>query len=283
VRSSQTGQEIRPDSGGRGPEGAKANLYPALAEVRIGCVKYLNAKPLIWTYPGPVRFDHPSGLARDIARDELDAALVPVFEGLRTPHYLLVEGAAVACDGPVYSVFLAYRGEISELKTVALDPASLTSMHLVQVILAEFYGVRPQYVPAGDDPSKMDGQLLIGNQAIDYRANLPTDVRILDLGEEWVRQTGLPFVFALWLLRPGLSDPEGVAREFRQLKMEGVKSIPEIVAADTCGTPELRQRYLTRHIRFEFGAQEKAGLERFRELLAKHGFIPAPTVPLQYV
>ena len=98
--------------------------YPALARLRIGCVKYLNARPLIDRYPGPVDFAHPSELATGMLEDRLDAALVPVFEGLRHNDYLLVDGVAIAADGPVYSVFLAYRGELSEIRTVSLDRTS---------------------------------------------------------------------------------------------------------------------------------------------------------------
>ena len=262
---------------------AGSGRYAALDSVRIGCVQYLNAKPLIWGYPGHIRLDHPSGLARDIARGEIDAALVPVFEALRDPHYLLVDGAAIACDGPVYSVFLAYRGELSKIRTVSLDPASLTSVHLLQVLLAEFHQLRPQYVRTQDISGETDAQLLIGNQAIEYRTVAPSDVRFLDLGEEWIRQTGLPFVFALWLLRRALPNPAAVADDFRSLKMEGLARVPEIVRAESIGTPEFRTAYLTRHIRFEFGHREKAGLDRFRQLLAVHGFIAPPGNPLEYV
>ena len=124
--------------------GRRVRSYPALASLRIGCVQYLNSKPLIYGYDGPVVFDHPSGLARDLAAGKLDVALVPTFEALRSPHYTLVEGVAIASDGPVYSVFLAHRKPLAEVRSVALDPASLTSVHLLQVLLCEYHGLRPQ-------------------------------------------------------------------------------------------------------------------------------------------
>ena len=94
--------------------------YAALRKLRIGCVKYLNSRPLICAYDGRVIFEHPSVLARMLAARELDAALVPTFETLRSPNYQLVDNAAIACDGPVYSVILAYRGELSEAQVIAL-------------------------------------------------------------------------------------------------------------------------------------------------------------------
>ena len=89
---------------------------PALAALRVGCVQYLNARPLIHGCDAPVVFDHPSGLARDLAAGALDVALVPVFEALRHPRYLLADGVAIASDGPVFSVFLAHRGPLAEAR-----------------------------------------------------------------------------------------------------------------------------------------------------------------------
>lgn len=254
----------------------------ALAGLRIGCVQYLNSKPLIYGYPGPVDFDHPSGLAKDLVAGKLDVALVPTFEALRHPHYSLVEGVSIACQGPVYSVFLAHRGPISEIRRIALDPASLTSVHLLQVLLREFHGLRPELLPISAFPGETDAALLIGNQAIDFREQDGGVHQILDLGEEWMRCTGLPFVFAPWLLRPGLENAQAVADDLRALREFGVAHVEDIVRAEP-RDPAFTRRYLSEHIRFKLGAPHKQGIDRFRELLAKHGFIDDVVTPLRYV
>jgi chorismate dehydratase len=255
--------------------------YPALRGLRIGCVQYLNSKPLIHGYDGPVIFDHPSGLARDLAAGRLDVALVPTFEALRSPHYLLAEGVGIACDGPVYSVFLAHRGPLAELRSVALDPASLTSVHLLKVLLREYHGLYPEWRDLSAFPPHADAALIIGNQAIDFRQHDKEGYEILDLGEEWKRCTGRPFVFAPWLLRPGLPHAEEVAADLRALKVYGVAHLEEIIRAEP-RDPAFTRRYLTQNIRFDLGEPERAGIEKFRELLAKHGFIPGQQAPLRY-
>jgi predicted solute-binding protein len=249
----------------------RVKRYPALARVRLGCVQYLNSKPLIYGCDAPVTFGHPSELARDLANGALDVALVPVFEALRSPGYLAADDVAIACDGPVFSVFLAHRGPLAEVRRVVLDPASLTSVNLLRVLLAEFHGSQPEVVAQGG--GRENAVLHIGNQAIDFRTRAAGDWQFLDLGAEWRRCTGLPFVFALWLIRPNLPDAAAVAEELRALKRDGLAHIPEIVRGDKEHAPELATRYLTEHIRFDCGHREKAGLERFRELLAKHGLI----------
>jgi predicted solute-binding protein len=256
--------------------------YPALAGLRIGCVQYLNSKPLIADYRGPVLFDHPSSLAAALKRGELDAALVPIFEALSGGRYVAADGVAIASDGPVYSVYLAYEGELKRVKSIALDPASLTSAHLVQVLLREFHGIQP-VCSASKDVNAADARLLIGNQAIEYRRTAPPGIRFLDLGEEWKRCTGLPFVYAVWLLRPELKDLAEIACEFRQLKTRGMKLINQIAGVEKAICPDLALRYLTEHIRFELGAREKHAIEEYRRLLCVHGFVPAGGEPLRYV
>ncbi len=256
--------------------------YPALDGLRIGCVQYLNSRPLIHGYTGPVVFDHPSGLARDLVAGKLDAALVPTFEALRHPHYTLAVGVAIASDGPVYSVFLAHRGPLAEVRRIALDPASLSSVHLLQVLLREFHGLRPELLEISAFPGEAAAALLIGNQAIDFRDHDREGYQILDLGEEWQRRTGLPFVFAPWLLRPGLPNAAAVADDLRALRQYGETQLDEIVRSEP-RQPAFTRRYLTEHIRFGLGGREKLGIARYRELLVKHGFITDATTPLRYV
>ena len=122
--------------------------------MRIGCVKYINARPLIHGWPGNVDFDHPSALCQRLANRELDVALVSSFEFLRNPIYRIVDDISISSDGPVYSVFLAHRGPLQDLRRVALDPASLTSVHLLQVLLREYHGVRPELCALAEFPAR---------------------------------------------------------------------------------------------------------------------------------
>ena len=166
----------------------------------IGSVSYLNARPLIYGIENQVKLDIPSALARDLREGKLDVALVPVVEYLAHPRYQIVPGIAIGSRGPVLSVYLASKKPISELQTVALDPASKTSNLLLQIVLAEFFGVVPNYI-FKDDPRFCDAQLFIGDRALLSRDRLFRDgYRLLDLGEVWNEKVGLPFVYAFWVL-----------------------------------------------------------------------------------
>jgi len=254
--------------------------WNCLKELRIGCVKYLNSQPLICAYDGPVIFEHPSALAADLASGNLDVALVPAFHALTNPDYVIVDDVAIACDGPVFSVVLAYEGDLKTVSKIEFDPASLSSAHLLRIMLAEFYGITPE-TGTGENTAK----LLIGNQAIEYREihAQESGCQFLDLGEEWKKQTGLPFVFAMWVMRKELPNAGAIASAFRALKTEGKKHIPEIVRENDLMVAAFRTRYLTEYIRFDMGGREKAGLMKYRELLFKYGHIENVDFSIQFI
>jgi chorismate dehydratase len=253
-----------------------------LKSVRLGCVKYLNARPLIRGWLGEVEFDHPSALCRRLGSGELDVALVSSFEFLRNPIYRIVDGVSISSDGPVYSVVVAYRGEFSQLEEIELDPASQTAANLLRCLVAEL-GLTTRLIASGSDKSGLPrARLIIGDQAINFRQKHGDAFQYWDLGEQWKKRTGLPFVFALWLIRPEVRDAESLSERLRELRAENLADITTIVSAAVAEaadknqalTHEFLDRYYNENLRFGFGACEKCGLETFANLCAKDGVLP---------
>ena len=236
---------------------------------RIGCVKYLNAHPLIQGWPGRVEFDHPSVLCRRLAAGELDIALVSSFEFLRNPIYRIVDNISISSDGEVYSVVVAHREEISQIDEIELDPASETSVNLLRYLL-EQRGLNPRLVTR---PQSEVSRLLIGDQAIRFRRDNP-GFQFWDLGQEWKQLVDLPFVYALWLVRPEVAEAKAVADRLRALRDENVGKIDKLIAQEKEFDAEFCRRYFTEHLRFTFGEREKEGLRTFADVCAKHGLIP---------
>jgi chorismate dehydratase len=253
-----------------------------LKSIRVGCVKYLNARPLIRGWPGNVEFDHPSDLCQRLAKGQLDVALVSSFEFLRNPIYRIVDDVSISSDGPVYSVVVAYRGAFSDIEEIELDPASKTAVNLLRCLLAEL-GLTPRL---SGDTSEGAGlpraRLIIGDQAITFRQNHAGEFQFWDLGEQWKKLTGLPFVYALWLIRPDVPDAKSIAQRLRGLRDENLADIQVIVSdavADAADkkqeiTQEFLDRYYNEHLRFGFGTQEKQGLQTFADLCSKHEVLP---------
>ena len=125
-------------------------------------------------------------------------------------------------------------------------------------------------------------RLIIGDQAITFRQNHADEFQFWDLGEQWKKLTGLPFVYALWLIRPEVPDAKSIAQRLRGLRDENLADIPVIVSdavADVADnkqqiTQEFLDRYYNEHLRFGFGTREKQGLQTFADLCSKHGVLP---------
>jgi chorismate dehydratase len=124
----------------------ESELEQSLAPFRVGSVRYLNAVPLTRGLEDEVVFATPSELAKMLQRNELDAALVSVTEVLFSDRYDVLDGTAIASLGEVKSVLLAHRKPIEEAREIFCDTASLTSVNLLRVLLAE-RGLKPEFKP----------------------------------------------------------------------------------------------------------------------------------------
>lgn len=242
-------------------------------------MQYLNSRPLIDAYDGKVVYDHPAALAGKLHAGELDVALCPSFELFAHPEsYYAIDGVAIVSKGAVYSVFLAYLGKIENLRRVALDRASLTSIHLARCLLERH---RPREIEWVDDPESADARVLIGNQAIRFRQSAGPEWSFLDFGEEWERMTGLPFVYALWLMREDTPGARQAADELRAIKRAGLVRLGTISQEGDDLDPGFCLEYLTRYIHFDLGAEEKGGLWEFGRTLQELGLAPrAPMRPI---
>jgi len=260
--------------------------------LRIGCVKYLNARPLIHGWSGAVDFDHPAALCRKLERGDLDVALVSSLEFLRRPIYRIVDGISISSRGPVYSVIVAHREELSAVRQIELDPASETSVALLGCLLAQ-RGLNPRLVlwhqqladePAADHRHATDAtaRLLIGDQAIRFRQK-HSDYRLWDLGEEWKNVINLPFVFALWLIRPEINNANEIADILRQLRDHNLENLDDLVSMQSEVSPASCRKYYREHLFFDFGEREKAGLREFHHHCLLNKVDVAPDLQLNLV
>ena len=249
--------------------------------LRVGCVKYLNARPLIHGWKEDVLLDHPSALCAQLAGNELDVALVSSFEFLRHPIYKIVDGISISSDGPIYSVVVAHRGQISDVKEIALDPAAATSGNLLRCLLGEL-NLQPRFVSRSTS-SPETARLLIGDQAIRFRQEHGNEFQFFDLGENWKNLVGLPFVYALWLVRPEVVDPKSVAGRLRSLRDKNLADLDALIAVEKEFDRFFCDRYYRQHLRFALGEREKKGLRAFYALCRKHELLPQHELALSLV
>ncbi len=244
-------------------------LEGSLQPFRVGSVPYLNAVPLTRGLEDEIQFLPPAELARRLQSKELDAALVSITEVLMNDGYDVLDGIAVAGLGEIKSVFLAHKAPLEQIERIWLDPDSLTSVNLLKVLLAE-KGLKPVFEVLEDHglaPQK-DAVLLIGNPAIEFLRAGHSHI-IWDLGAAWLEMTELPFVYAVWAMRRGVHTPE-LRRQLRSARDFGLDTLDHIIRSRTEYDLDFRKDYLGWHIHYHLGTDEKRGVARFAELLAKH-------------
>jgi len=253
-----------------------------MSRVRIGAVSFLNTRPLVHgldaSHPDyALSFDTPSNLADKLRQDELDVGLIPIVEHLRGVGDSYVPGIGIASDGPVRTVKLYSRVPLESLRDVAVDGRSRTSVAMLRILLAEQFGVYPDFYSHRPDLAEMlrthEAALLIGDLAFrDEGAPI-----IWDLGEGWRDLTGLPFVAAVWTLREGI-DPVRVGAWLGAALDSGLAHLDEI-AARAAGLQGLDAASILSYFRdtlhFRLGERDAAGIETFHKLCLRYNLIPS--------
>lgn len=252
-----------------------------MTQIRVGIVHYVNSRPLsrgLFASGREAGFDcvslPPAVIADRLAAGSLDVGLIPSVEVARIPGLTVLPGLAIAATHEVRSVLLVSKVPVAEIRSVALDENSRTSAALVRMILEDRYGLRPAFLQAGAHLDSMlagaDAALIIGDPALSVARERYV---VLDLAGEWLEMTGLPFVFAVWAVRPGVAV-EGLIAPFTASLERGLSELDAIVAetAGETGLPEAILRdYFTRNLSFRMGEGERAGLLEFLRRAEAHG------------
>lgn len=269
---------------------------------RLAAVSFLNTIPLIdrFMQPGDERVELsralPSRLGGMLASGEADVALLPVVEIFRGASGGMLPGTGIACRGNVDSVKMFHGGDPADLKTVAVDRGSRTSVALLRILLEEQFGIRPLFTEVEPQidwrPAAGEGALVIGDRCFEFEKELrvagDAEVSGYDLGGAWRQLTGLPFVFAAWAAAPDF--PEKAGREnlrtlidlLTEARDHGLAHLEEIVSREAAAgrlghrgeaTVEALDYYFRHSLQYVLGEEEMAGLRRFHELCIKHGVV----------
>lgn len=246
---------------------------------RLGVVSFLNALPLYATLRERADIQIipalPARLADGLTAGTYDAALMPVVDHLRGVGDGLLGDAIVGATGRVQSVMLFCNVELANVKSIALDTSSHSSVALTTIIARDFYNLNPQFIHHAPDLNAMlnvaDAALLIGDSALVAMQN-PRDLHTYDLAAQWQKFTGLSFIFAAWAACAGLENRDQLTQILNRARDDGKARIPEIVAAQTLPpqlSPAIVEDYLANIIDHRRTPSHGAGLEMFRRRLAK--------------
>lgn len=256
-----------------------------MPRVRLGAVGYLNARPLVFGLDRSprfaLRFDLPSHCAALLHEGAIDVGMIPSIEYLRGSGpdpalYRIVPDLAISSRGPVASVALYTTRPIVDVRSIAMDTSSRTSVALATVLCVRRFRIQPSIEMCGPDLRTMlarcDAALIIGDHAL--LVDEPAAVEKIDLGEVWTAMTGLPFVYAFWAGRAGALTGADVV-ELQRARDAGVAR-PDDIAREYFENPEhqaVGARYLRDNIKYYLGEEERAGLELFYRYAAEAGLV----------
>ena len=226
-----------------------------------------------------IQYDLPSDCARRLHAREIDLGLIPSIEYLRGPaSYVFVPGPAVTSRGAVASVAMYTRRDPADIRTIAMDTSSRTSVALATVLLQRVYNVAASAVPMTPDLdamlAKADAALIIGDMAL-FLDHAAAGACKIDLGELWTSSTGLPFVYAVWTGWPESVTAEHVTA-LQSARDEGVRHADDIgreFYPDDAPRQAIASRYLRQNIRYYLGDEELEGLRTFFRYAAELGLV----------
>ena len=224
-----------------------------------------------------LRFEIPSVCAALLQSGEVDIGLVPAIELERQPLHIIT-GQGIASRGAVASILLISKVPLSQVRTLAADSSSRTSIVLAQIWLQAQFGVKPVVISAAPDLPAMlaqaDACMVIGDPALQVDVSTAPGA-IFDLGAEWTELTGLPFVYAVWAARTDFDSAyaEGVLEASWQFGKSRIRQIALSEASRHGVDQELAVRYLSRNIQFEIDEDCMKGLSRFRSLGRSMGLV----------
>lgn len=271
------------------------------APLRVGRIPYVNCYPVYGAVDrGLVPLDAelvsgvPTELNAAMAAGELDVSVVSAVEYARAPErYLLLPDLAISCDGPVQSVVLCSTRPVAELsgRTVLVSRSSMTSVALLELLFASVWKTRPRFVQgdteasevAADSPDRPDARLVIGDAALLLTTGAEDDggarripyPHVYDLGAEWKRWTGLPFVFAVWVAQRSVPVARSLAVHASLIAARdwGLAHLDELAAEASArtGVPLARCKSYLSGLDYGLSYPHLAGLTEFFRRLVENG------------
>lgn len=249
--------------------------------IRITAVSYYNTLPFIYglTRSGllsgfELSLDVPSECARKIISAEADIGLIPVGALPSIPSYKLLGNLCIGADKDVKSVLLLANSELQSLKTIYLDTDSRTSVSLAKILAKHYWKINPRWESLSNlhgKPAPDEGMVLIGDKTFGLCSQY---THCYDLAGEWIKFTGLPFVFAAWITRIELS--ETFEKSFNAALLWGTEHREEsVILAEKLHITEVQLiSYLKNDISYTLDDAKIKGLELFLKYLSEMNSTP---------
>jgi chorismate dehydratase len=264
-----------------------------MAPLRISAISFLNTAPLMWDFERgeaardfAIEYTIPSACAAALAANQADIGIIPAITYAEIPGLVILPNIAIAARDFVRSILLVSKKSIEQVETVATDTSSRTSVALLQVLFAKFFGGPRQLTPHAPNLDVMlsghDAALLIGDAALEITVG--KEYFVYDLAHLWRERTGQPFVFAFWAVRLDALDRAprdlDLVKVFQHSRDHGLEPANlRVIAQQWASRVRLSEAdilsYLTENVHYYLDRQNHAGLQLFLRYSQEIGLIPA--------
>jgi len=262
--------------------------------LRISAISFLNTAPLMWDFEHgdvgeffDIDYTIPSKCAAALSAGRADIGIIPAITYAQIPGLVILPDIAIAAKDSVRSILLVSKKRIEDVRTVATDTSSRTSVALLQILFAKFLGGPRELTPHQPNLKEMlkhhDAALLIGDSALQISLH-DSPYQLHDLARDWKGFTGKPFVFAFWAVRldalhrqPAGLDLIVTFQQSREhgLQPENIAMLAQEWAPKLKMTTEEVVDYLTRNIHYYLDRENHAGLQLFLRYAREIGLIPS--------
>lgn len=244
-------------------------------KIKVGIVRYLNTRPLIYGLKlEPIASqielieDNPAKLADMLKDDQIDLGLIPVAAIHELKESYLSGDYCIGTEGEAASVCLFSEVPLDKIEKVYLDYQSRTSVELLKWIMHEYWGIHPEIINSTDEDYRKEikgntAGLVIGDRAFEQRK---LSTFFYDLGAEWKKITGQPFVFAAWISNKKL--PDDFIKIFNEANGLGLAHINEIVSSLNFELYDLK-KYYTLHLNYLLDDRKKKAMEYFLQVIGE--------------
>jgi chorismate dehydratase len=279
-----------------------------VSRLRVAAIRFLNPAPLMWDFEHPPRaaalaerYDvetmMPAQCAERLSEGTADLGLVPITALAQSSDLRIVPGCAIASKGAIRSLLLVMRSAtgLAGMRTIAADTSSRATLAYVQVMARHFWQIPATFVPHTPDLDGMlaacDAALLIGDPALlaledrnPRQQRTGEELLYLDLGVEWRRLTGVPWISAVWGVREAAArstqQRDQLVNDLTASRDAGLAHIDALADewSSRIAVPRATiYAYLSGNIHYVLDAECLEGLRRFYELAAACDVLPAMT------
>ena len=237
--------------------------------IKISAVSYINTKAFLYGIENSdiinkidLSLDIPTDCAAKVIDGQVDIGLMPVAAFPLVPNGNIIGSYCIGSVGAVNSVFIFSNVPVQDIRTLRMDGESRTSNNLAKVLFKFHW--KQQVETTTDKNAITDAIVLIGDRTFEKKHEYPY---VYDMGEEWMKFTGLPFMYAAWIANKAI--PEDFIAEFDEALKLGIDRRQLLIPTLPVYRKFDMEDYMMHKLDFELTAEKQQAMNLFLQYIER--------------